>query len=244
VLVLATQATVFAATCYVVAPRAGGPCLVLDPGVDVVDGVARLVEGHRLTLLGVTATHGHPDHLWDAAAVCARWDVPFYLAAADLERVDDPVGWLGPGMAEGFQALVDTPWTPPKEVAALPADALDLGDGLRLDLVPAPGHTPGSTVFLAPGAPDPASLLPAPVRRRPSTPSAVAFTGDVLFAGSIGRMDLPGGDEAAMLGTLAVLQRRLAPDVLLLPGHGPSSTMAAEQAQNPYLGTRWSRGLS
>lgn len=245
VLVLATQATVFATTCYVIAPAAGGPCLVLDPGVGVADGVARLVEAHGLRVVAVAATHGHPDHVWDAGAVSRRWGVPFYLHAADLDWLADPARALGPGMAEGFSALAREPWDPPTDVHALPEDVLDLGEGLRFELVRADGHTPGSTVLVAAGPADPASAVPPSVTGRPtSAATTLAFTGDVLFAGSIGRMDLPGGDQAAMGATLARLTERIPAEATLLPGHGPSSTLARERATNPYLGAHWTPGPS
>lgn len=236
VLVLCTQASVFAATCYVVAPAAGGPCLVLDPGVGVADGVARLVEAQGLRPVACAATHGHPDHVWDAAAVCDRWDVPFYLAGGDLDRLADPARALGRGMHEGFAALARSAWTPPQDARALPPDVLDLGEGLRLRLLPAPGHTPGSTFLVADGPLAAASVVPPLVSGRAAAVSAVVFTGDVVFAGSIGRMDLPGGDEATMAATLAQVLDTLPADALLLPGHGPSTTLARERAVNPYLG--------
>ncbi len=232
----------FAATCYVVAAGPGDRCLVLDPGVGVTPEVTRLVRAHGLDPVAVAATHGHPDHLWDAALLCEEWDVPFLLGAADLDRLADPARALGPGMAEAFVGMAGTPWRRPGVVEALPAaDTLDLGDGLRLRLVAAPGHTPGSTVYVSDDAPHPESAVPPSVTGRPlPATSAVAFTGDVLFAGSIGRMDLPGGNETAMVATLARLRAVLTPDTWVLPGHGPSSTMSVEAARNPYLSPRWS----
>lgn len=236
-LVLSTQARVFAATCYLIAPRSGGPCLVLDPGVGVSARVADLVDAHGLTPVAVAATHGHPDHLWDAADLCERWGVPFLLGAGDLDRLADPAAALGPGMAEAFVAMAGGAWRLPGNARALPDDGvLDLAGEARLRLLPAPGHTPGSTVVVADGAPDPASVVPAGVTGRALPPtSTLAFTGDVLFAGSIGRMDLPGGDEDAMIRTLASLVAVLPRDAWVLPGHGPSSTMSGEAARNPYL---------
>lgn len=240
-LVLSTQAAVFAATCYVVAPEPGGPCLILDPGVGVTGAVGTLVGRHSLRPVAVAATHGHPDHLWDAAEICDRWSVPFLLHAADLDRLDDPAAHLGPGMSEGFRAFARTPWRRPEQAHALPEGELAVGDAFALALLEAPGHTPGSTVLVAPAAPGEASILPPPLPGLPRTPAtAVAFTGDVLFAGSIGRMDLPGGDEATMVRTLGELTRRIPAGAWILPGHGPASTLEAERAHNPYLGTRWS----
>lgn len=241
-LVLSTQATAFATSCYLVARGRGENCLVVDPGAGAAQEVARMAEEHALTPVAVAATHGHPDHLWDAAAVADRWGVPFLLADGDLDRLDDPADYLGAGMSQMFGALAGGPWRRPGRVAALssrtlPPAGLDLG--LDVELVAAPGHTPGSTVILVPGAPAPDSALPPSAAAPPATPACAAFTGDVLFAGSIGRVDLAGGDGATMVRTLRELRGRLPLDAWLLPGHGPITTMRHELASNPYLDDRW-----
>ena len=246
VLVLSTQATAFATSCFLIAARAGGPCLVLDPGAGAADEVERLARLHRLRPVVAAATHGHPDHVWDAAAVTDRWGIPFLLGEPDVDRLVEPAATLGPGMAEAFTALTGTPWRRPAVVAPLPAGGLadagrDLGFELDLDvvLVPAPGHTPGSTLYLAHGDVDAASDLPAPVDGAQPPSRTLAFTGDVLFAGSIGRVDLPGGDGATMVRTLRGLRDKIPADAWVLPGHGAISTMGRELARNPYLDDRW-----
>lgn len=243
-LVLSTQATAFATTCYLVAARAGGPCLVVDAGAGSAGHVEALARRHDLRPVAVAATHGHPDHLWDAAAVCDRFGVPFLLHEADHDRLADPAGTLGAGMGEAFAALAGGPWRRPRDVR--PLTALTLADlGTRLDLTPvhAPGHTPGSTVLLARGALDAASVLPAPSAPAPGdaggADAVAAFTGDVLFAGSIGRVDLPGGDGATMLRTLRGLPEAIPGHAVVLPGHGPRSTLRRELDENPYLDPRW-----
>lgn len=237
-LVLATQAAVFAATCYVVAEHEGGACVVVDPGVGVADAAQRLVAAHGLRPVAVAATHAHPDHVWDAARLQQAWDVPVLLARADQDRLADPAEALGPALADAFGALTADPWVAPEQVAVLGPDGLDVGE-LHLATVAAPGHTPGSTVLIAPGAPASTSVLPTPLIRDLPAPSAIALTGDVLFAGSIGRVDLPGGDPRAMSATLQSLVRRLPADAWLLPGHGPITTTALERARNPYLRPGW-----
>lgn len=268
-LVLSTQATAFATTCYLLAAGAGGRCLVLDPGAGAAREVGRLASRHGLEPVAVAATHGHPDHLWDAAAVCAEFGVPFLLHEADQDRLADPAGTLGPGMGEAFAALAGSPWRRPDDVVALTVGAIQAA-GLDLTLVHAPGHTPGSTIVVASGSLDPASEVPEPVAGppglapdllapnglpadlpagslsarnrtpdgRPASP-AVAFTGDVLFAGSIGRVDLPGGDGGTMVRTLRGLRDRVPLDAVVLPGHGPRTTLRRELADNPYLDPRW-----
>lgn len=239
VLVLSAQATAFATTCYVVAPAPDSPCLVLDPGAGVAAAVTRIVEAHGLAPVAVAATHGHPDHVWDAAALCRRWDVPLWLGEGDVDRLADPAQALGPALGGMFRAIAASPWEAPPAVEPFPSGTLTLAEGLRLDPVPAPGHTPGSTVLLAPGPVADAGGLPPSVTGRPLPQAPVlAFTGDVLFAGSIGRTDLPGGDDALMAATLRLLVERIPGEAWVLPGHGPTSTMAHERTHNPYLGVR------
>lgn len=239
-LVLTVQATAFAASCYIVASAPGEPCLVLDPGAGTAAAVERLVGEHGLAPVAVAASHGHPDHIWDAAALVARWDVPFYLGQADLDRLADPAGALGRGLGEMFAAMAGSPWHPPAGAEPYPEASLDVLPGLPLAILPAPGHTPGSTVLVAPGASSSESALPPTVTGRPlPATSAVAFTGDVLFAGSVGRVDLPGGDGPTMAATLSRLLETLPAGAWLLPGHGPISTLGVERARNPYLAPAW-----
>jgi hydroxyacylglutathione hydrolase len=243
VLVLTTQATALETSCYVVAAARGSACLVLDPGAGAYAEVERLVAEHGLRPVSVAATHGHPDHVWDAAAITGRWGVPFFIAAADADRLTDPAAGLGAGLLDAFAALTGSPWRRPESVVPLPtggrlsAAGVDLG--VEIGLLPAAGHTPGSTIFLVEGELAAESVLPPPSTRTGSAGRTLAFTGDVLFAGSIGRVDLPGGDGPTMLRTLKDLRRTIPSDALLLPGHGPTSTMARELTSNPYLDDRW-----
>lgn len=225
-------APVFGATCYVVAAD-DGTCVVVDPGGGVADAVARTVTEHGLRITGILATHGHADHVWDAGRVAAAAGVPLRLHTRDAYRLADPLGTLGVdarGVSDGLLvALRDAGLDPdafePVEVEPFgagddprtPDVDLDLG-GVRLLARHAPGHTEGSTLY----------LLDAGDER-------IAFTGDVLFAGTVGRTDLPGGDPVAMAGTLRDVVAALAPRTHVLPGHGPSSRMDAELAGNPYL---------
>jgi len=154
------------------------------------------------------------------------------IAAAGI----DPSGYRAPGRIEPFEVPVPT-----AAAAATAGFPLDLGPilfaGGALTVLPAPGHTQGASLYLVDGVPGPDSSLPfAPGEERLATgATATALTGDVLFAGSIGRTDLPGGDGGAMAGTLHRLTAVLAPGTLLLPGHGPATRMDVELRRNPYL---------
>ncbi|MBO0610749.1 MBL fold metallo-hydrolase [Myceligenerans salitolerans] len=259
-------APVFGTNCCVVtateAVDGARDCVVIDAGAGVVDGVTRIVERQGLRPRAVLATHGHVDHTWDAAELCERYDVPLRLHAADVYRIADPFGTLvGNGAAVSgalAQELAGLGFAPEAYRSPPAVEGFETREGsavlsfgaVALRAVHAPGHTEGSTLYLL----DPAGRderLPAPAGRpvpavaaEPSVaddapdaaPSGLAFTGDVLFAGSIGRTDLPGGDDPTMRVTLRDVVARLDPGLAVVPGHGPTTTVRRELATNPFLG--------
>jgi hydroxyacylglutathione hydrolase len=229
--VITVVSPVFGARCSVLV-HDDGTCVVIDAGADVTDRVLGLVAERGLRPAAVLATHGHVDHTWDAGRLSAALDVPVVLHAADAYRLEDPFGTLGLGepthdpsgpLAQALAAVGVDPagYVPPRRVETFGAaddersgdTVLTLG-GLEIVARHAPGHTEGSTLYLVDG---------------------VAFTGDVLFAGTIGRTDLPGGDGATMARTLREVVGTLPAATVVVPGHGPTSDMAAELARNPYL---------
>ncbi len=228
-------APVFGTNCAVVV-LPGDECVVVDAGAGVADRVVGLVERAGLVPRAVLATHGHVDHTWDAAVVCERLGVPLVLHEADAYRLADPFGSIeapvrGAGASSG---LVSGPLGAAlREAGARPEDYREPADVRPFDgaagatvplgtpalrAVPAPGHTEGSSLYLV-GEPA----------------GGVVLSGDVLFAGSVGRTDLPGGDGATMARTLRDVVGRLDPRWDVLPGHGPATTVARERAGNPYL---------
>ena len=212
----------FATNCYVVAPSAGAECVVVDPGQDAVQGVEDLLREHHLKPVAVLLTHGHIDHMWSVVPVCGAHDVPAYVHPDDRALLSDPTRGLS--LAFGQQLFGGMTFTEPDDVVELPtAGPLELA-GLRFQVDLAPGHTPGSIMFRMPG--DEAGG---------EAGEPVLFAGDVLFAGSIGRTDLPGGDTAQMMRSLASAVLPLADDTVVLPGHGPATTIGRERASNPYL---------
>ena len=230
-LIRTVVAPLLSTNCYIVSDDVGR-CVVVDPGAGVAGDVVALVRGHGLVALAVLATHGHVDHTWAAAELVDELDAPLVLHAGDEYRIADPFGSLGPlggplaAMGESAGMVYRTPERIEPFDAGADGTDLDLGQGgsggppFVLRAVHAPGHTQGSTLYLLQGH-----------EGRPT-----ALTGDVLFAGSIGRTDLPGGDDIAMAATL----RRVAaldPATVVLPGHGPSSTISSELLTNPYLRT-------
>jgi hydroxyacylglutathione hydrolase len=209
----------WATNCYVVAERAGEPCVIIDPGQDSIDGVLALVREHHLAPAAVLLTHGHIDHVWSVAPISADFEIPAYIHADDRYRLADPAGSSFAAAREQLLAMTkgELELTEPHEVEILrDAEHLELA-GLSLTVRHTPGHTEGSVVFTS------------------SEGKGVMFSGDLLFAGSIGRTDLPGGDPVAMQQSLRDVVATAPPEMLVLPGHGPTTTIGAELATNPFL---------
>lgn len=208
----------FGTNCYVAATGPGERCLVIDPGQDAVGQLDEIFDTHRLTPGAVLLTHGHLDHTWSVVPVCGARDIPAYIHPADRARLADPML----GLSSAFRSMIaDMPIGEPDDVRELPDNGrLELA-GLDLTVTLAPGHTEGSVTFgSVDGGPDDEPVL---------------FAGDVLFAGSIGRTDLPGGSYAQMLDSLARVILPLPDETLVLSGHGPATTIGRERATNPYL---------
>ncbi|RJF44716.1 MBL fold metallo-hydrolase [Actinomyces sp. 2119] len=264
-----TVAPVFAANCYVLAPAPGAPALVVDPGAGAAAGALALLRAHRLTLGAVLLTHGHADHVWDTSALVATAhaqgllarddavDVPAYLPQPDLYRMEDPDATTGiRSRAAGFADMAGTPWVRPTDLRAFPEEgysrAVEPVPGIAVQAVPAPGHTEGSAMFFLNAALGDHPLLheaevPEVVNADPAQADQlrgylVALGGDVIFKGSVGRTDLPGGDQYQMLATLRLLATAVSPGTLILPGHGAATTMAHELRANPYLAEARVRG--
>ena len=216
-LVTGFPAGAFAANCYVVAPARGAECVIVDPGQDAQQGIDELLLRYRLKPIAVLLTHGHIDHMWSVAPVCGAKGIPAYINPADRALLADPASGLA--LNVGQQLFGGVTFTEPDDVREL-TDGMSLElAGITLVVDHAPGHTPGSVTFRLPGAADPETL----------------FTGDLLFAGSIGRTDLPGGDYETILASLTRVCLPLPDDTVVLAGHGPQTTIGAERAHNPFL---------
>ncbi|MCW2758318.1 MAG: putative metallo-hydrolase [Nocardioidaceae bacterium] len=206
--------------CYVVATGPGSECVVVDPGKDAAEGVAEVVREHRLKPVSVLVTHGHIDHMWCVAPVAGTYDATAWIHPQDRHLLSDPMAGMS---AETAQMLIGG-----KHEFAEPDDVRELADAQSLELAGltfvvdhTPGHTRGSVVFRTPyGEQDVSELM---------------FSGDLLFAGSIGRTDLPGGDHPTILRSLASKVLPLADDIVVLPGHGEQTSIGRERAVNPFL---------
>ncbi|WP_109508850.1 MBL fold metallo-hydrolase [Nocardioides speluncae] len=206
--------------CYVVATAPGAECVVIDPGKDAAEGVDQVVREHKLKPVSVLVTHGHVDHMWCVAPVAGTYDATAYIHPKDRHLLSDPM--LGMSR-ETTQMLLggSYSWAEPDDVQELDdLQTIELA-GVSFVVDHTPGHTEGSVTFRTP--------YPA------ADVSEVMFSGDLLFAGSIGRTDLPGGDHPTMMRSLATKVLPLADDIVVLPGHGEQTSIGRERATNPFL---------
>ena len=221
-LVVGFPAGPWGTNCWILAPVAGEQCVIVDPGKDAAPGIEEAVREHRLDPVAVLLTHGHIDHVWSVVPVCGARGIPAYLHPDDRALLTDPMAGISGQTRDLLATMTDGVLS-----TGEPDDLRELSDGLVIDLAGlsfavdhAPGHTRGSVMFRRAGEDGVPPVL---------------VSGDVLFEGSIGRTDLPGGDHAAMLRSLGTKVLPLDDETVVLPGHGGTTTVGRERASNPYL---------
>jgi glyoxylase-like metal-dependent hydrolase (beta-lactamase superfamily II) len=220
VLIAGFPAGPWGTNCYVLATGPGSECVVVDPGKDAADGVAEVVREHRLKPVAVLVSHGHIDHMWCVAPVAGSYDATAYIHPRDRHLLTDPMAGMSPETA-GMLLGGRYEFAEPDSVAELAdLERVELA-GLRFTVDHTPGHTEGSVTFRTPYG--------------EQGVSEVMLSGDLLFAGSIGRTDLPGGDHPTMLRSLRDKVLPLADDIVVLPGHGEQTSIGRERATNPFL---------
>ncbi|MGH2752491.1 MAG: MBL fold metallo-hydrolase [Actinomycetota bacterium] len=196
-----------ACNCYVVGDEATREAIVIDPGGDADDLAAVIVE-QRLNVTAIIATHAHFDHIIAAERLRALTGAPFMLHDDDRPLLD----WV----QESGRLFLGVELPPPPEVDTRVAEGdRVVAGGVELQVVHTPGHSPGSVSLVTTDG---------------------LFSGDTLFAGSIGRTDLPGGDMQALLRAVRSKLFKFEESLTVYPGHGPTTTIAAERAQNPFVG--------
>ncbi|PKO23200.1 MAG: MBL fold metallo-hydrolase [Chloroflexi bacterium HGW-Chloroflexi-1] len=196
------------ANCYVCGCARTRQAVVIDPG-DNASAIIETLGRHNLSLSRIVATHAHFDHVLAAQSLQEVTGAPFYIHPADRPILaamrQTTLAWMGYDPGELPQVSGDL----------TAGDVITIGD-LALEVRPTPGHSPGGVTFV-----DYAG-------RR-------AFTGDALFAGSIGRTDLPGGAIETLLAGIRSQILSLPDDYAVLPGHGPASTVGEERRTNSFL---------
>lgn len=195
----------FVENCYLVIDEAANACAVIDPG-EQAGLILHKLRASGATPVGIWLTHAHIDHVLGVPELAAETGAPVYLHPDDRELYD-----AVPDQASWF-GLTAEPLPPPdRELAA--GERLTVG-GLGFTVRHAPGHSPGHVVFAGHGA---------------------VFGGDVLFQGSIGRTDLPGGDFDTLIGSIERELLVLPDSTIVYTGHGPATTVGAERRTNPFL---------
>ena len=186
--------------------------MVIDPGYGAEGPLDDILAEHRLRPVAVLLSHGHVDHTWSVVPVCGAKGVPALMHPADRGMLVEPASAIG--APPGTPILGRLDWSEPDDVRELKdGEILDLA-GLQFRVDETPGHTPGSITFLS---------------------GEDFFSGDLLFAGSIGRTDFPGGSFEQIQDSLQRVALALPDETVVRPGHGPDTTIGRERVSNPFM---------
>lgn len=196
----------FAENCYVVRPAGGGEAVVVDPGwPGTWTDVQHALGDARCA--AILITHGDVDHVGGVAEVARATGAPVHIAAEESDRLER-INDLFPA---GLEGVTFEPYDP--DVRLQGDEELELA-GIRFETLLVPGHTEAHLAYAADGC---------------------LFSGDVLFAGSVGRVDRPNGDWETLLASIRQLAQRFTPETVVYPGHGPQTTLGRELETNPFL---------
>lgn len=231
--VLGTPLGRWQTNCYLVGDRDHGLGVLIDPGETAETQAHELLSVAEVECEAILLTHGHLDHLWGVPQLARSLDVPVLLHEEDRWLWDDPAAAFGapPSMLRDELGLV---WEPPSDQLRAIADGDRLRfAGLDLKVTHNPGHTPGHVTYLL--ADVRAGSLTFPLAEATELSEQVLFSGDLIFAGSIGRTDLPRGSTAQILRSLVDTVVPLDDDTLILAGHGPDTVVGIEREANPFL---------
>lgn len=197
--------------CWLLAKDSGGPAVIIDAPPDA-EAIGDLLARHDLYPVALLLTHGHVDHMGGSCWVGDKYQIVTYVDPADDYLTLDPVAQV----AGLFGMVPPGDYAPPERREVL-NDGVQLElAGVKINALHTPGHTPGHFCFYV-------------------EEEGILLSGDQLFAGSIGRTDLPGGDYGQLMNSMASKVMPLPPETQVLPGHGPTTTLAAERRYNPFL---------
>lgn len=208
---LVVTSQLFEENCYVVFREASTACVVVDPGLEP-DRIIETIESAGLEPAAILLTHGHADHIAGNAGLLERWpDLPLIIGEGDAAKLLDPVANLSEGFGLGFTS-------PPATGTVREGDTLHYAR-IDFEVLETPGHSSGHVVYVA-----------------RDSEQVLILGGDVLFAGSVGRTDFPDSDPAALFHSIREKLYKLPDESLVLPGHGPSTTIGREKRTNPFVG--------
>jgi len=197
----------FAENSYVVGCPSTGRGVLIDPGGEI-DALLETADQHGLSIEAIWLTHAHLDHVYGLSEAVQRTGAPVSLHPDDRLLYD-----AAPEQGRAFGFPIDA--LPEPDVELVPGESLQLGE-LAVEVLHVPGHSPGHVAFFFPEARN-------------------VIAGDVLFAGSIGRTDLPGGSYTTLMESIRQVIVPLGDDVRVYPGHGPSTTVQIERTTNPFI---------
>lgn len=207
------------ANCYLLGDAEQQTCVVVDPGQGGGEAVKERLRARDARCEAILLTHGHVDHMWAVPELAAELDVPVLLHPDDKWLWDDPAVGIGVTM-ELLRQQLGFEWDPPTErLEAITGGQRLSFAGSSIEVRHTPGHTPGSCVFLLTDVADDPVLL----------------SGDLLFAGSVGRSDFPRGSSEDLMRSISREVLTLPDGTRVAPGHGPDTTVGKERATNPFL---------
>lgn len=188
-------------------------CAIIDPGFYTAgerDKLYGFIEDRKLTVKAILLTHGHFDHIFGAAEAAGHFQVPIYMHPADKVILEE----ANPALCAAFGLKVPAPLAQ-SLTPAMEGDTIGIGS-MKFEVIETPGHTPGGVCYL-------------------ERDEKVLFSGDTLFAGSIGRTDNQWADYDALMSGIFGKLMELDGDINVFPGHGPATSIATERMTNPFL---------
>lgn len=196
--------------CYLLSLKESSECVIIDPGLDA-QPLVEFLQKESLVPKAILITHGHVDHIGGIPEIDAKWnDVPLYIGEHETKKLVDPEANLSSYF--GFSFV-----TREADFTVSDGETINVG-GLELKALEIPGHSQGHVVYLL-----------------TTEEQSFVFCGDVVFAGSVGRTDFPGGSHSDLIRNIHDKLLSLPNETILYPGHGPATSISDEKQNNPYL---------